>query len=121
MKYIPFTHPPKRGDVIVFHHWVPTEPDLVKRVVGLPGERVEIQKGTVYIDGEKLDERYLTGAHSTGSMECIPNSVSCILQEGQYFVMGDNRGGSSDSRQWGPVPIEEIVGELWFVYWPFNR
>ncbi len=113
---LPFSHPPRRGDVIVFHD--PTDPsqDLVKRVVGLPGEKVQVRAGTLYIDGAKLAEPYLRDIHPTGSMKCIPNSTDCTLQEGQYFVMGDNRVSSLDSRQWGPVPIEDIVGKVWFTY-----
>ena len=84
--------------------------------MGLPGESVKIIDGTVYIDGVGLDELYLAGTHISGSMECIPNSISCVLQEDQYFVMGDNRGRSSDSRHWGPISLDDIVGKVWFGY-----
>ena len=122
-KYLPFAHPPRRGDVIVFHAPIKPDRDFVKRVVGLPGERVEIRAGTVYINGVKLKESYLAGSNLTGSMDCIPklSSFSCILQEDQYFVMGDNRGSSNDSRDWGPVGLENIVGKVWFIYWPLSR
>ena len=120
-KYLPFAHPPDRGDVIVFR--APTKPlkDFVKRVVGLPGERVEVRTGAIYIDGARLEEDYLSTTTFRGSMDCIPNSINCRLQPDRYFVLGDNRASSNDSRDWGPVPLENIVGKVWFVYWPFNK
>ena len=122
-KYMPFSHPPQRGEVIVFQ--APSMPDqaFVKRVIGLPGERVEIRDGKVLIDGEPLSEPYLTQSNVTGSMTCIPTlrQSDCVLQEGQYFVLGDNRNRSNDSRDWGPVTVDEIVGEVWFIYWPPSR
>ena len=122
-KYLLWSHPPERGDVIVFH--APTRPqrDFVKRVIGLPGERVEIRPGSVYVDGVRLDETYLEESNISGSMDCIPNLglVDCTLQEDQYFVLGDNRGSSNDSRDWGPVQLETIVGKVWFVYWPLTN
>ena len=121
--YLPFAHPPERGDVIVFH--APTRPsrDFVKRVVGLPGEKVEISGGTVYVNGAPLDESYLSRPDLTDSMECIPKleEFDCTLQDKQYFVLGDNRGSSNDSRDWGPVPLDRVVGKVWFVYWPLSR
>ena len=120
--YAPFAHPPRRGDVIVFH--APREPgkDFVKRIVGLPGEKVEINAGPIYINGDLLDEPYLSRSQLTGSMECTPTLEhnNCTLQEGQYFVLGDNRGSSNDSRNWGPVAVKDIVGKVWFVYWPLS-
>ena len=120
--YIPFAHSPGRGDVIVFH--APKDPgkDFVKRIVGLPGEKVQINAGQVYINGDLLDEPYLSGPHLTQSMECIPTlEPTCTLLEGQYFVLGDNRGSSNDSRTWGPVAVKDIVGKVWFVYWPLSE
>ena len=122
-KYLPFSHPPGRGDVIVFHapH---QEKDFVKRVVGLPGERVEIRAGTVFINGVKLGEPYLVDSDlGRVAMNCIPKlePFNCTLQETQYFVLGDNRSSSNDSRDWGPVPLENIVGKVWFVYWPVSK
>ncbi len=120
-KYIPFAHPPERGDVIVFD--APNRPqDFVKRVVGLPGEKVTITDGIVYInDDQKLEEPYLTGPRAKFNMACVPltESSGCVLREGEYFVLGDNRASSNDSRDWGPVALEGIVGKVWFVYWPF--
>ena len=115
-KYLPFSHSPERGEVVVFKNPSGTGSDLVKRVIGLPGERVELRDGTVFIAGVQLNEPYLAGMELTGSMECIPNTTGCVLQQEEYFVMGDNRGLSNDSRHWGPVPLEDIVGKVWFEY-----
>jgi signal peptidase I len=107
-------HPPQRGEVIVFHF--PRDPtrDFVKRVIGVPSDRVEIREGTVFINGEPLDEPYITEADSSDMGEII-------LQEEEYFVLGDNRRGSNDSRNWGPVPEENILGKVWVIYWPLSN
>jgi signal peptidase I len=104
---------PQRGDIIVFVD--PTSPDrkLIKRIIGLPGETVEIRDGQVLINGRKMDEPYITVPwHSTRPASIIP--------EDQYFVLGDNRNNSSDSRSWGTLPEEDIVGKAWLSYWPPN-
>ncbi len=103
-------HPPERGDVIVFlppHH--PDE-DYIKRVIGLPGEQVEIRRGKVFVQGVPLDEPYIgeEGFYS-GTWQLGP---------GEYFVLGDNRQNSSDSHNWGVLPLENIVGKAWLCYWP---
>ena len=109
-------HPPKRGDVIVFRF--PKDPtrDFVKRVVGLPGEQVEVRQGEVYINGNRvpLPEPYVT-EHDRSNMEPI------YLMDKEYFVLGDNRAHSNDSRAWGPVPEPNMVGKVWFVYWPVKK
>lgn len=122
-RYPFFAHPPERGDVVVFHAPPRQERDFVKRVVGLPGERVQIKDGTVFIDRVKLDEPYLSNIDLSGSMDCVPKleALDCRLQENQYFVLGDNRNSSNDSRDWGPAPLENIVGKVWFVYWPLSK
>ena len=104
-------HQPKRGEVIVFHF--PRDParNFVKRVVGLPGEEVEIRRGIVYINGVPLEEPYIT--FPDGS-----EVGSVLLEDGEYYVLGDNRSSSNDSRAWGPVPEENIVGKVWIIYWP---
>ena len=111
-------HPPRRGEVIVFHFPKDPSKDFVKRVIGLPGELVELHGGDVYINGERLPEPYIQG----GETQCQPPSRSgdcpVLLAEKEYFVMGDNRGFSNDSRRWGAVPEREVLGKVWFVYWP---
>ncbi len=107
-------HMPRRGEIVVFEYPKDTTRDYIKRVIGLPGETVEIRNGQVLINGVPLFEPYLNDAAraQTGNMPPVqvpPNAV---------FVMGDNRGNSSDSRNWGPLPLENIVGKAWIIYWP---
>ena len=108
-------HPPRRGEIIVFEFpdKNPNNPrkDFVKRVVGLPGETIRIHHGEVLVDGQLLDEPYL--AENGRS-----NSHEITLGEGEYYVLGDNRNHSSDSRAWGVVPKENVKGKVWMVYWP---
>jgi signal peptidase I len=107
---------PARGDIIVFNiRRGDTEQTLVKRVVGLPGENVSIHDGRVFIDDHPLVEPYLTEITSCVG-HCQEN-----LSNGTYFLMGDNRGGSLDSRSFGPVPGESIVGKVWAIYWPVRN
>ena len=107
-------HPPRRADIIIFHF--PNDPsrDFVKRVIGLPGDTISMIRGNVFIDGVMLEEPYLTKKDGDALAPTLvpPNS---------YFVLGDNRGGSSDSRHWGPVPLENIVGKVSLRYWPFSE
>ena len=109
-------HPPKRGDVIVFRFPLDTSKDFVKRVIALPGETIELRDGQVYIDGALLAERYL--APDVVTMPARPDTTQWTIGEKEYFVMGDNRGSSNDSRTWGEVPEENVLGKVWLVYWP---
>jgi signal peptidase I len=104
-------HQPQRGEIVIFHF--PTDPrrDFVKRIAGLPGETVEIRQGVLYINGNPIAEPYLT---NNGTSSFPPTTVP----EGHYFVLGDNRSNSSDSRTWGVVPWRNIVGQAWLIYWP---
>jgi signal peptidase I len=103
-------HPPERGDVIVFHPPNSLDDDYIKRVIGLPGELVEIRQGALFVDGVQLDESYIInpGVYS-GAWQ---------LEGDEYFVLGDNRRNSSDSHTWGVLPKENIVGKAWLGYWP---
>lgn len=108
---------PARGDVIVFPQPGEASPVLlIKRVVGLPGEEVEIRSGAVYIDGRPLDEPYLSGSDPTQ-----PDMDGLIVPQGHYFVLGDNRGHSVDSRDGWTVAEDTIVGKAWVAVWPFDR
>lgn len=116
---------PKRGDVIVFH--APdsancpegTGCDFIKRVIALPGEQVEVKENAIYVNNVKLEEDYIPdtfpiqpGAYTQGRV--------VTLGPDEYFVSGDNRPYSSDSRAWGPLPKENIVGRVFFAYWPLS-
>jgi signal peptidase I len=102
------------GDVIVFHF--PRDPDqeYIKRVIGLPGDRVAVRDGKVYINEMPLDEDYIAASPAYGPSEWDVPADS-------LFVLGDNRNNSSDSHNWGPVPLDYVVGKAVFVYWPPTR
>lgn len=104
---------PERGEIIVFHYPVNPDKDFVKRVVGLPGETVAVREGTVYVDGAALEEPYLERRDRS-------NARPLVLGDGEYYVIGDNRPNSNDSRAWGAVPEENIVGRVMLVYWPWD-
>lgn len=103
-------HAPERGDVVVFTP--PNENrDYIKRVIGLPGDTVQITGGQVYVNGVVLDEPYLKGM--------VNNDMPAhVVEEGRFFVLGDNRNNSSDSRAFGSITPQSIVGRAWLVYWP---
>lgn len=105
----------QRGDIMVFEY--PHDPSVVyvKRIVGLPGDTVEIRSDGVYIDGQLLEEPYLNDGYlyqSQGPLE---------IPEDAFFALGDNRGFSADSRVWGFVPAERMIGRAVFIYWPLGN
>jgi signal peptidase I len=101
---------PRRGDIIVFQPPNDLSDDYIKRIVGLPGERIRIEYGRVLVDGVPIEEPYVTRPG--------PYSGSWKLEPDDYFVLGDNRGNSSDSHTWGTLPAENIIGKAWLCYWP---
>jgi signal peptidase I len=104
---------PHEGDVIVFHP--PRDPaqEYIKRVIGLPGDRVKVANGEVYINGQMLNEPYIAAPPAYQGEWQVPNNA--------LFVLGDNRNNSSDSHNWGFVPMNYVVGKAVFVYWPPNK
>jgi len=104
---------PRRGDVVVFHAWERAgEKDFIKRIIGLPGDTIEIRDDEVLVNGLPLDEPYLAGRDLRGSYGPL------TLADDEYFVLGDNRPNSSDSRNYGALPGDRLVGKAWFTYWP---
>ena len=104
---------PKRGDIVIFHYQgTPTE-DYIKRVIGLPGDTVNISNGVVQVNGQTLTEPYIAALPKYTGTWMVP--------EGELFVLGDNRNLSSDSHEWGFVKQEWIVGKAVLVYWPLDR
>ena len=112
---------PKRGDVVVFE--APTAPgeEYIKRIIGLPGETVSVNEGHVYINSKKLDEGYLKPTLYTSGGAFLGDGQKVIVPQKEYFVMGDNRPSSSDSRTWGFVPESKITGRAWVIYWPPDK
>lgn len=109
---------PTRGDIVVFNSVNPYEEGvmLIKRIIGVPGDTVEIRDQHVYINGELLDEPYVL--EDCSQFRCTENVW--VLAPDEYFVMGDNRNNSKDSRAFDPVPKDHIVGTVLFRYWPLN-
>jgi len=112
---------PQRQDVIIFHAPPPYDSDFIKRIIGLPGEKIMVSGGYVYINGKKLDEIYIPPEFRTSERSFLRENVEYQIPENYYFVMGDNRDGSSDSREWGPIERKAIVGRAIFRYWPPGR
>ncbi len=111
--------PPARGDVVVFHP--PTSPsqNYIKRIIGLPGETVKVIDGQVAVNGQLLEEEYLrTGKVGVGS--AVDNVLTTLAQD-EFYVMGDNRDHSSDSREWGALKRQNIEGRTWLIVFPFDN
>ncbi len=115
------TRMPKRGDVIVFKAPVNEDFDFIKRVIGEPGDRVMVKNNRVFINGKELKEEYLPPEYTTKASNYLQEGQEVTVSEGTIFAFGDNRGHSSDSREWGPVPYKNIIGRAFFRYWPLNK
>lgn len=107
--------PPRRGEIVVFE--APLDPgrDYIKRVIGVPGDTVSIHDGGVWVNGKKLSEPYINGAPTM-----VWGQSRWTVPPGNFFVLGDNRTGSSDSREWGFVPLQNMIGKATFTYWPVS-
>jgi signal peptidase I len=101
---------PERGDIIVFHYPMDPQQELIKRLIGLPGDMIGVQNGRVSVNGQVLDEPYIAATPAYSGDWKVP--------EGQLFVLGDNRNDSSDSHSWGFLPSEKVVGKAVVIYWP---
>ncbi len=112
-KFVYRFHPIERGDVVVF--WYPRDPQIsfIKRVVGLPGEVVELRRGSLYVNGQRIQERYLASQYRDSD-----NYPPTEVKKGFYFVLGDHRNSSNDSRTWGEVPERYVYGKAVYRFWP---
>jgi signal peptidase I, bacterial type len=109
-----FFSDPQRGDVIVFDPRNGSQFPYIKRVIGLPGDTVEVKDGKVFVNGIPLEEEYIMAApHYIVPAKKIP--------DGEYFVLGDNRNNSNDSHIWGTIHRDDIIGKAWLVYWPPSK
>lgn len=103
----------ERGDVVVFPYPLDPQRDLIKRVIGLPGDRVSVISGIVYVNDAALQEEYI-------SEPPVDSMSQVTVPDGYVFLMGDNRNDSQDSRSWGPVAIDKLIGKAVFRYFPFD-
>jgi len=110
-------HAPQRGDIVILRPPTNNSTDFIKRIIGLPGERILIRSGVVYINGHRLDEPYLPEAW-VSETNWPDNSSGRVMGADEYFVMGDNRNRSQDSRFFGPISRDRIDGKAWFRIWP---
>ena len=115
---------PQRGEVVIFRYPLAPQYDYIKRIIGLPGEEVEVKDGVVVIynqehqEGITLKELYLREGIKTAGRSSLPEGIRVRIPEKHFAVMGDNRQQSSDSREWGFIPADSIIGRVWLRYWP---
>jgi signal peptidase I len=113
---------PKIGDVIVFKAPNDPEKDFIKRVIGTPRDTILLKDGNVYVNGKLFDQSlFLNTPVKTYGGSFLREGEAITIPSDSYFVMGDNRAGSSDSREWGFVPFKSIIGKSFFVYWPLDK
>ncbi len=112
----------QRGDVLVFKYPEEPERDFIKRLIGLPGETIELRQSQVFINGEALAEPYLDAMRQGGHMppDIRGTFGPQVVPEGHLFMMGDNRGDSQDSRYWGPLPVAYVKGRAFVLYWSYE-
>lgn len=111
---------PKRGDVVVFKAPPDESNEFIKRIIAVPGERVKIEGGRVYINGQMLEEEYLDPALQTNSGSVLAEGQEYTIPAEQYVMLGDNRNHSLDSRNIGFIGKDKITGRAWLLYWPLN-
>ncbi|KKP73830.1 MAG: Signal peptidase I [Candidatus Roizmanbacteria bacterium GW2011_GWA2_35_19] len=111
---------PERGDVVVFKS--PKNPDIeyIKRIIGLPGDKININDGAVSVNGQVITENYISATTNLWDTGCIKNNVEYSVPDGELFVMGDNRPRSSDSREFCAVPAQSMIGQVFYRYFPTN-
>lgn len=106
---------PQRGDIVVFKYPLDTKKNYIKRCIGLPGEKIEFKNNQLYVDDVLVEQPYL-------QTDVVTNDFGPVyVPEGQYFMCGDNRGNSADSRVWGFVERDLIIGKAQWIYWPLNK
>jgi len=112
---------PARGDVVIFKSPTNKEIDYIKRIIALPGETILLKNSAYYVNGNKLEEPYISADIYTSGGAYLTEGEEVLIPERMYFVSGDNRPHSSDSREFGPIPIEDFLGKALVRYWPANK
>lgn len=112
---------PERGDVVVFAAPPDGSKEFIKRIIGLPGDSVALKDGRVFVGGKLLVESYLPEGTYTQGGGFLKEGEQVVVPEGEYFVLGDNRSHSYDSRAWGTISKSKITGRAWVVYWPISK
>lgn len=112
---------PERGDIVVFKAPPDEQNEFIKRIIGLPGDSVKVEQGKVYVNGNLLPESYLPQNLQTLSGNFAIEGAAVTVPANNYFVMGDNRGHSYDSRNFGFINKTKIVGKAWLLYWPPSK
>ncbi len=118
---LPALNQPKRGDVVVFIYPEDKKKDFIKRLVGLPGESVEIKGGSIYINDKPAQEPVFNRIYYYNRGDFGAEGHKLIVPKDSYFVLGDNSASSKDSRYWGFVPKDNLLGEALIIYWPLYR
>lgn len=111
----------KRGEVVILKNPRNLDQVFIKRVMATPQDKIMISGGKVYVNDQLVDEPYLPKGTRTTGGAYLSEGEQLKMAAGEYFVMGDNRGGSSDSREWGPIKKELVVGQAWLRYWPLQQ
>ncbi|MDA1316814.1 MAG: signal peptidase I [bacterium] len=112
---------PIQGDIVVFHSIRNPDIEYIKRIIGLPGDTVLIENQEVYVNGNQLSENYISAKTTLIPGSYVQEGVSLTVPEGHYFVLGDNRPRSSDSREFGPIEFESIIGQVFYRYFPIDK
>lgn len=112
---------PQRGDVVVFKSPKNKEVDYIKRIIGLPGDTVKLSANKFYVNGQVVDEPYLPADIVVFGGSYLQEGAEIVVPPGTYFVSGDNRPHSSDSREFGPIAMEDFIGTVFFRYWPVSQ
>ena len=105
---------PKRSEILIFKPPLEIKRNYIKRIIGIPGDKIEIIKGEIYLNDNKLEENYI-------EYKSYEDLSAVLVPDDSFFVLGDNRSNSSDSRYWGFVPRKNVVGKAWVVFWPLNK
>ncbi|MEI6532812.1 MAG: signal peptidase I [Candidatus Roizmanbacteria bacterium] len=112
---------PQRGDVVVFHSPRNPEVEYIKRIIGIPGDSIKLSNRTMYVNETPLKETYISASTTILSEGFLHEDIKITVPQGYIFVMGDNRPRSSDSREFGPVPISSVIGQVFFRYFPADK